>query len=227
VIEAELGAGVVLDAHQRRAYQPDDRRLVPLDDDIGDLDVSEDVEDVWRGIANGPGVDGVGTNGDPHNDGAESFVLAALDGREASRLERGVLEAVGLHRRQDPRSDGIVPHVVERRVEDAVGSLGGDLEEVGSRRGDGEGVGLEIGTPHELGRVAGDAVVPEVHLILGDQVGGDDGAGVRVVAELRVEGLGLAEGGRGRRGGRLSSVLWGSLDRVLALETVDHEAGHG
>jgi hypothetical protein len=63
-------------------------------------------------------------------------------------------------------------------------------------------------------------VVPEVHLILGDQVGGDDGAGVRVVAELRVEGLGLAEGGRGRRGrrgGRLSSVLWGSLDRVLRL----------
>ena len=118
-------------------------------------------------------------------------------------------------------------HVVERRVEDVVGSLGGDLEEVGSRRGNGEGVGLDIGTPHELGRVAGDAVVPEVHLILGDQVGGDDGAGVRVVAELRVEGLGLAEGGRGRRGGRLSSVLWGSLDRVLALDTVDHEACHG
>ena len=73
-------------------------RLVPLDDDIGDLDVSEDVEDVWRGIANGPGVGGVGTNGNPHNDGAESFVLAILDGREASRLERGVLKAVGLHR---------------------------------------------------------------------------------------------------------------------------------
>ena len=181
------------------------------------------MEDVWRGIANGPGVGGVGTNGNPHNDGAESFVLAILDGREASRLECGVLKAVGLHRRQDPRGDGFVPHVVERRVEDAVGSHGGDLKEVGSRRGNGEGVGLDIGTPHELGRVAGDAVVPEVHLILGDQVGGDDGAGVRVVPELRVEGLGLAEGGRG---GRLSSVLWGSLDRVLALDTVDHEAGH-
>jgi len=54
--------------------------------------------------------------------------------------------------------------------------------------------------------------------------------GVRVVAEPRVEGLGLADGGRGgggRRGGRLSSVLWGSLDRVLALDKVDHEAGHG
>ena len=172
MIKAELGVDFVFDAHQRRPDQPDDRRLVPLDNDIGDLDVSDDVEDVWRGIANGLGVGGAGTNSDLYNDGAESFVPTVLDGREANGLERGVLEAVGLHRRQDPRSDGIVPHVVERRVEDAVGSLGGDLEEVGSRRGDGEleGVGIEIGTPHELGRVAGDAVVPEVHLILGDQV---------------------------------------------------------
>ena len=107
-----------------------------------------------------------------------------------------------------------------------MGSLGGDLEKVGSRRGNGEGVGLEIGTPHKLGRVAGDAVVPEVHLILGDQVRGHDGAGIRVVAELRVEGLGLTDGGIGGIGRRLSSVLWGSLDRVLALDTVDHEAGH-
>ena len=117
------------------------------------------------------------------------MVLVVLDGREASRLKRGVLEAVGFHRFQDLRSDGI-PHGVERRLEDAVGSLGGDLEEIDSRWRDGEGVGLEIGTVHELGRVAGDAVVPEVHLVLGDQVGGDDGVSVRVVAELREEGLG-------------------------------------
>ena len=32
-------------------------------------------------------------------------------------------------------------------------------------------------------------MVPEVHLVLGDQVGGDDGVSVRVVAELREEGL--------------------------------------
>ena len=38
---------------------------------------------------------------------------------------------MGLHRRQDLRSDGIVPHVVEWHVEDAMGSLGGDLEGVG------------------------------------------------------------------------------------------------
>ena len=29
---------------------------VPLDDDIGDLEVSEDAKDVGRGIANSPGV---------------------------------------------------------------------------------------------------------------------------------------------------------------------------
>lgn len=176
VIEAEPGAGVVLDAHQRRASQPLDRPFVPLDDDIGDMGVSEDVKDVWRSIANSPGVGGVGTNGDPHNNWAKSFLLAVLDGREASCLKRGVLKAVGLHRCQDLRSDDI-PHVVKRRTKDTVGSLGGDFEEAGSRRGDGEGVGLEIGTPHEFGRVAGDAVIPEVFLILGDQVGGD-GEGV-------------------------------------------------
>ena len=159
------------------ANQPDDRRFVPLDDDIGDLDVSEDVEDIWRGIANSPGVGGVGTNGDPYNDGAKSFLLAVHDGREASRLQCGVNEAAGLHRCQDLRSDGI-PHGVERRVEDTVDSLLGDFEEAGSRRGDGEGVGFEIRPPHELGRVVGDAVVPKVHLILGNQVGGDDGVGV-------------------------------------------------
>lgn len=49
------------------------------------------------------------------------------------------------------------------QVEDTVGSLGGDLEEVGSRWGNGEGVGLEIGMPQEFGRVAGNAMVPEVH----------------------------------------------------------------
>jgi hypothetical protein len=139
MIEAELGAGVVHDAHQRRADQTGDRPLVPLNNNIGDLDISEDVEDVWRGITNGLGVGGVGANGDPHNDRAKSFVLAVLDGREASRLKCGVLEAVGFHQRQDLRSHGI-PHGVERRLEDAVGSLGGDLEEIGSRRGVGKGL---------------------------------------------------------------------------------------
>jgi hypothetical protein len=48
-------------------------------------------------------------------------------------------------------------------------------------------------------------VVPEVHLVLGDQVGGDDSVSIRVVAELREEGLSVAEGGRG---GRDSRVGW-------------------
>jgi hypothetical protein len=56
-----------------------DRPLVPLDNNIGDLDVSEDVEDVWHGITNGLSIGGVGANGDPHNNRAESFVLAVLN----------------------------------------------------------------------------------------------------------------------------------------------------
>ena len=176
VIEPEPRSGLVLS--WTLIDQPDDRRLVPLDDDIGDLGVSKDAEDVRGGIANGRGARGVGMDGDPHHDRAARFGFVLAVSREASRLERRVLEAAGLDRRQDTRSDGVVPYGVERRVEDAVDCLGGDLEEVGSGRGNGEGVGLEVGTPHELGRVAGDAVVPEVLLILGDQVRGDDGAGV-------------------------------------------------
>ena len=61
-----------------------------------------------------------------------------------------------------------MPHVIEWHFEDAVGSLDGDLEEVGSRWGDGKGVGLEIRMPPELGGVTGDAMVPGVLLILGD-----------------------------------------------------------
>ncbi|KAG8698815.1 hypothetical protein FRC11_014142, partial [Ceratobasidium sp. 423] len=59
-VKEELAAGVVHDAHQRRADQTGDRPLVPLDNDIGGLDVREDVEDVWRGIMNGLGVGGLG-----------------------------------------------------------------------------------------------------------------------------------------------------------------------
>ena len=102
-----------------------DRPFVPLYDDTGDLGVSEDLKDVGRGIANSPGGGGVGTNGDPHNDWAKSF-LAVLDGREANCLKRGVLEAAGLHQFAYLRSDGI-PYDIERRTEDTVNSLGGDL----------------------------------------------------------------------------------------------------
>ena len=180
---AELATGVVHHAHQRRADQTNNRPLVPHDNDIGDPEVREDVEDVWRGITNSPGVDGVRTNCDPHNDRAESFALTVLDGREASSLKCGVLEAVGFGRRQD-------------------------------------------------WRITGNTMVIKVHLILRDHVGGDDGVSVRVFAELQVEGLGVAEhgrtrkGGRSRRGGRLSSVLWQRLDRGLAPETVYDVAGH-
>lgn len=86
-------------------------------------------------------------------------------------------------------------------------SLGGDFEEAGSRREDGEGVGLEIRTPHELGRVARDAVAPEVSLIFRDQVGGDDDEGVWVRAEPQEESIRLADGGRGGRGRRARGVL--------------------
>ena len=54
-----------------------------------------------------------------------------------------------------------MPHVVERRVEDTVGCLGGDFEEAHSRLGDGEGVALKIRTPQEPGRVSAEAMIPE------------------------------------------------------------------
>lgn len=70
----------------------DDRPLIPLHDDTGDLDATEDAiedaEDVWSGIANSPGVSSIRTNGNPDNDRIKSLVLAVLDDRELSRLQR-------------------------------------------------------------------------------------------------------------------------------------------
>ena len=111
-------------------------------------------------------------------------------------------------------------------------SLDGNVEESGSRRAGREGVDLDVGTPHELGRVGGDAVIPELHLILGDQVRGDDAVNVRAVTVLRVARLDRVDGARGgrdgggRRGVRLRGVLWRSPHRVLILEDVQHEASH-
>jgi len=137
------------------------------------------------------------------------------------------VETAGPHRRDDLRRD-VVPHLVELRAEDAMGSLGRDLEETGASRRDREGVRLEVRTPHEL--EIPDAVVVEVHLVSRDHVGGYDGEGLRVAAEPRPEGLGITgggRGGRGRRGGQLSTVLCGRLGLVDANETVYHEAGDG
>jgi hypothetical protein len=88
---------------------------------------------------------------------------------------------VSFHRVPDLRSNGSIPHLFEARIEDTVGSLGGDSEEAVSKLQDREVVGLEIRTIQEFGRAAGDAVVPEIYLELGDQVGSDDGEGLRVV----------------------------------------------
>ena len=165
--------------HQRRAIQPDDRPLVPLDDDVGDIELREDPEDVWCRVANVPRSGSVGTNSNPYDDGAESWLLAVLDGREASRRQRRVLETADLHRRDNLRRD-VVPHPVELRAEDAMGSFCRYLEETGARRRDGEGIRLEVRTPHEL--EIPDAVVVEVHLVFRDHIGGYDGESVRVTA---------------------------------------------
>ena len=58
---------------------------------VGDLDVSEDVEDVEdvsRSIAYGRGVCGVGTKGDPYNDGAESFPAILFAASTTSDLQK-------------------------------------------------------------------------------------------------------------------------------------------
>lgn len=56
-------------------------------------------------------------------------------------------------------------------------SLDGDGEVAVSAYGHGEGVLLKVGAPQERGRAAGEAVVIEVALVLGDEVGSDDGEG--------------------------------------------------
>ena len=133
---------------------------------------------------------------------------------------RRVLDAASLHQAPDPRSNGSVPHLVEGRTEDTVGSLGGDSEEAVSRLRDREVVGLQVRTIHEFGRFAGDAVVPKVHLELGDQVGSDDGEGGRVGAELGEEGLRLAHDGGGWKG-----LRWETLEENP--QRLAREAGLG
>ena len=88
-------------------------------------------------------------------------------------------------------------------------SLDGNVEESGSRRAGREGVDLDVGTPHELGRVGGDAVIPELHLILGDQVGGDDAK--RTSDSLLSFNL------------RVCLLAVGDLSKLVRL-AVDHEA---
>ena len=163
----------------RHSVQPDDRLLVPLDNNVGDIELREDLEDVWRRVANVPRLGGVGTNSNPYDDGAESWLLAVLNGREASRCQRRVLETTDLHRRNDLRRN-VVPHLIELRAKDTMGSFGRDLEETGARCRDGEGICLKVQTSHEL--EIPDAMVVEVHLVFQDHIGGYDSEGVRVAA---------------------------------------------
>jgi len=112
VIEAELGVVAVIDAHHRQDNQPVNQCLGPLNDDISDLGTSRNVEDVCCGIANTLGIGGVGMNGNPHNDGVKSFVLAIIDNRGVSCVEGGVVETMGLHQHQNLRIN-FIPHIVE------------------------------------------------------------------------------------------------------------------
>jgi len=90
VIEAELWVVAVINTHHRQNDQPVNQCLRPLDNNISDLGTRGNVENVWCGMASGPGVGGVGTNSNPHNNGVESFVLAVIDNRGASGVEGGV-----------------------------------------------------------------------------------------------------------------------------------------
>ena len=79
--------------------------------------------------------------------------------------------------------------------------LDGELGELGSSWGDGEGVSLQIRAPQKLGRASGDTIIPEIHLKLRDQVGADHGSG------LWADGSGLIEGGRRGKGRQTSGFL--------------------
>lgn len=114
----------------------------------------------------------------------------------------------------------MVPHLVQRGVEDAVGDFCRDIVEAGASQRDGEGVYLEVRTPQELD--IPDTVVVEARLVLGDHVGRYGGEGLRVVAQLRPDGLGVTEGRRAGRGkkrgrGRRSRCPSGVLCRRSAL----------
>ncbi len=206
-----------------------DSSLVPFHDNTVDLGVVEDPEDLWGDVANGSGLGGVRMDGYPNGVGAPRLRPSVLvDGQEAGGLQHRALDTVRLQQRNDTRSDVRVPDFVETRVEDAEGSLGEGLYEAFSDFRHGEGVGVEVGAPHELRRVLREAVVVEIGLVLRDQVGSDDGRGSRAGTEPQEEGVGIAQDGgawKGRRRRRgLRSSLSGSFGVVLAPQQLDLEA---
>ena len=196
MVDAEVGVRAVDEGHESRASEPLNLSFVPFDNHAPDLKVGENVEDIGSELTESLCIGGVGLNSDPNGDGTGSN-LAILYNGESYRLERRVLDSVGLHGIDDLRSDGIVPDGVEIRVEYAVRNLHGDLRKMGTRGGDVEGVGFEIRAIEELGGVARDTIPVEATLEGGDDVGRNDGESVRSVAHGCPERFGVAEGWRG------------------------------
>ena len=162
VVEVESGTNAIRDAHQRLAGQPLDSPFVPLDDRTGDLGVVEveDVKDVaGGGVANGParalvvlGWTAIHTTIGPNVSSPSSS--ATVEKRAVFCIQRRVLEIASLHRLPDLRSDSRIPHLIESRIEDTVGSLSGDFEGAVSKLRNREVVGLVIRAPQEFGRAA-------------------------------------------------------------------------
>ena len=70
----------VSDTRHRWPEELNNRYLIPLDNNTSDLGLIENTEDVRCDITNGRSGSRIRANGDPDNDGAESFVLATLGG---------------------------------------------------------------------------------------------------------------------------------------------------
>ena len=127
--------------------------------------------------------------GDPDHYRTQSLLAVLVEGQETSCFEDRTPNAAFFQQSDDQGSNRI-PDQVKRRVEDPVRGLNREVRP--SVPGDRmwEGIGLEVGAIHQLGRVGSDSVPVMFTLILRDK-------GIRSEAELG-EGRRIAQSRRGQ-----------------------------
>lgn len=202
-----------------------DLPLVPLDHRTQSR-FDENLHHLGRDIANSSGIGAIGTDLNPGSDGTQGLCpVFVVDDQEADNvepLESRAPEIVSSEQSAKPRNDGGPPDFVVGRVAYIEGGLASELGELFPALRHAKTVGVEVGAPHELGRVVGVAVIVEIAFVLGDQIGSDDGGVVREATLLIGEGGGIAQSGRvwGRQEGerleRISLIsVCASLEGVL------------
>ncbi len=99
---------------------------------------------------------GTGMSRNPNHDGTDSVLRVLVVGDETSRLDGRIANLPSFQELADLGSDS-VPDWVERRVENPIDGLGGEMRV--SALGDGERIFKEIRAVEEFGRVERDTVV--------------------------------------------------------------------